>query len=177
MVRTRRRTGNRTFPKRATLWLPFDISMAFTTAGGRIESGDMLGNYFGQTGEEVPIGTTIGPVRGKMSLTPNVITASNITTKMEAVMQLNKEGGRLVAATPGVDIMDGMWYGQMYVPFAEHEISAGTFGADGVGNLDFSTKAKRKITGNGQVLVVTGVLNVNDDYNWNAIGVIMLMLP
>ena len=62
MADKRRRTGNRTFPRRSRLWLLFEVTLALTTAGTVVATADLLGNYFSQTGEEVPIGSTIGPV-------------------------------------------------------------------------------------------------------------------
>ena len=114
MAKSRRRTGNRSFPKRSTLWLPFDVSAELATPGTVVETGDMLANYFAQTGEEVPIGTTLGPVRGVMGVHPTTATAPDRLFQLEAVMQLNREGGRATLPVPGVDIIDAMWYGQMF---------------------------------------------------------------
>ena len=174
MVR-RKRTGNRTFPKRATLWLPFDVSLALVTAGTAVESGDLLGNYFSQTGEEVPVGTTLGPVRARWGLSPNVATSNDRNFKVEALMQLNREGGRATLAIPGVDITDGMWYGQFFNTAQKWETTASTF-TEGTTSGPLETKAKRKIQGNGQTLTITGVSNSSIDYNLNVIGHVMLML-
>ena len=39
------------------------------------------------------------------------------------------------------------------------------------------TKAERKVTGNGQTLTISAVFEVANDYNFRALGVVMLMLP
>ncbi len=176
MARVRRRTGTRTFPKRATLWLPFDTVMTLATAGTPVESGDLLGNYFSQTGEEVPIGTTVGPIRGMMTLRPTVGSVFTTAIGVEAVMQLNKEGGRAVVAIPGVDILDGMWYGQMTMTNQPSEVASGIFNQHPVERV-FETNAMRKITGNGQVLIVTGVSDSNTDYTYRVFGNLLLKLP
>ena len=174
MVR-RRRTGNRNFPKRATLWLPFDTTIALITAGTNVESGDLLGAYFSQTGEEVPVGTTIGPIRGHVVLRPTVASAFSSAYGVEAALQLNKEGGRAVVAKPGVDIIDAMWYGQISVNVGGTEISSGVFNQAPVDQV-FETKAMRKITAVGQELVMTAVSDDNTDYTLRAFGVLMLKL-
>ena len=176
MANRRRRTGNRSFPKRSTLWLPFDQTIALTTAGTKVDSGDLLGNYFSQTGEEVPIGTTIGPIWGIMTLGPTITTAFTFAYLVEAVLQLNKEGGRATLPTPGVDIIDAMWYGQMPATGQVTEFAAGSF-AQVLSASAFTTKAMRKVTGNGQVLIVTAVADQNTDYDFRVVGNLMLRLP
>ncbi len=173
----RKRTGNRTFPKRATLWLPFEATVALTTAGAVVQTPDLLGNYFGQTGEEVPIGTTLGPVRGRWSIRPDVATATDFSAHVEALMQLVPEGGRAVAPIPGVDIVDAMWYGQMFALFNEVETASGVFAVISGNDQEFVTKAMRKVTGNGQELKISAVLNTSVDYDVTWLGHIMLKLP
>ena len=178
-TRRRRRApsgGFRTFPKRSTLWLPFDVSAELATPGTAVETGDLLGNYFAQTGEEVPIGTTLGPVRGQMAIHPTTATAPDRLFQLEAVMQLNREGGRATLPIPGVDIIDAMWYGQMFYTSEAQEVSAGAFRAPTV-SAELLTNAMRKVTGNGQTLTITAISEVANDYNFRAIGVVMLKLP
>ena len=171
----RKRTGNQVFPKRAALWVPFDVVISLTDTS-RIESGDLLGNYFGQTGAEVPTGATIGPIRGRWSMRPTTSTSFSVANHIELVLQLNREGGRSVLPVPGVDIMDAMWYGQAFMDGLVAEVSAGVFNQMQVGH-DFSTKAMRKITGNGQTLTVTAIQDTNTDYSLNFIGNVFLKLP
>ena len=170
------RGGFKSFPKRATLWLPFDTSVALTTAGTVVASGDLLGQYFGQTGEEVPIGTTIGPVRGTMRQRPTVTGTTDSTFFTEMAMQLLPEGGRATLPSPGTDIIDGMWYGQLMNIAVTQETGSGVFGADGI-VAPFVTNAMRKVTGNGQELTVFAVPNTNVDHTVNFLGVLMLKLP
>ena len=176
MARTRRRTGNRTFAKRSTLWLPFDVFAELAVAGTVVETGDLLGNYFSQTGEEVPVGSTLGPIRGKWGATPAVVTATGEDVIIEALIQLNREGGRATLPVPGVDITDGMWYGQLLLDWPEWEISSGTFGSRGF-HEQLLTNAKRKVVGNGQTLTMSAVSNTSVDYTIRAVGNLMLMLP
>ena len=175
MVR-RRRTGNITFPKRATLWLPFDVTNVLTTAGTVVASGDLLGNYFSQTGEEVPVGTTLGPIRWTSQLAPAVGSVISSAFKAEMVMQLEKEGGRATLPVPGVDIIDAPWYGQMFYNLELQETAAGVFNGAAVSER-FETRAMRKVTGNGQILRIFAVPNSNTDYNLNHIGQVFLKLP
>jgi len=108
----RKRTGNKTFPKRSTLWIPFEVSIALTTAGTVVASADLLANYFAQTGAEVPVGATVGPVRWTAGLRPTVSTTLSPSWRAEMGMQLVPEGGRATLPSPGTDIFDSMWYGQ-----------------------------------------------------------------
>ena len=171
-----RRTGNRRFPKRSTLWIPFEVTLALTTAGTVVNSGDLLANYFGQTGEEVPIGSTVGPVRWLETVTLTTLSSNDPAWRAEEVMQLNKEGGRATIPSPGVDILDALWYGQIWNGAQLLEAAAGVFqsGATAVYRM---TKAKRKITGNGQVLIISAIPSSNSDMTMTHIGVVMLMLP
>jgi len=173
----RRRTGNRKFPKRSTLWVPFETTIALTTAGAVVvASTGLLENYFGQTGEEVPIGSTVGPIRGIWTLEPTTNTAIDQGYRVEAHVQVEAEGGRASPGTPGVDIIDGMWYGQFaYAQAQLLEQSSGVFTAPSLVK-DFTTKAKRKITGNGQEVNVSAVGSGNTDYTLAFIGNIMVML-
>ena len=172
----RKRTGNRTFPKRATLWLPFETTMQFTTAAGKVASGDLLGNYFSQTGEEVPIGTTLGPVRATAYLSALVATVNDRKYRLECAMQLVPEGGRATLPSPGTDIIDSMWYGQIGETNNLLEAASGVFQVATLAH-PVVTKAMRKVTGNGQELVMFGIPNSNVDYTLDVIGVVMLKLP
>ena len=176
MARSRKRTGNKTFPKRATLWLPFDVSLSMTTAGSIVESGDLLGNYFGQTGAEIPVGATVGPIRGRWVLEPQALATFDGSGQVEAVLQLLKEGGRAVSPVPGVDIIDAMWYGQAFFEGRIVEISAGVFNQQ-QHSMPFETRAMRKITGNGQILVVSAVDETNTNYDIRVLGNIFVRLP
>jgi len=169
--------GFRTFPKRASLWVPFEVFNNLTTAGSRIESGDLLGNYFSQTGEEVPIGSTLGPIRWTCMFSPNADTqALELDYRAEMVMQLNREGGRATLATPGVDIIDAPWYGVMVYTGQLIESAAGTFKAPAVAK-DFRTDAMRKVAGNGQTLTITAVGSGSVDMNLRHLGHVFLKLP
>ncbi len=176
MARARRRTGFKKFPKRVGLWIPFEVTIALTTAGSITNSNDLLANYFGQTGEEVPTGSTIGPVRGRLGVRPTASATFAVNNKIEIVLQLNKEGGRAVPPVPGVDILDAMWYGQVFVNGRIEEISAGVFNQQWT-MQDFSTKSMRKITGNGQVLILSAVQDTNTDYTVVYIGSVFMRLP
>ncbi len=172
----RRRTGNRTFPKRSMLWCPFDVTVSLVSSASPVSNGDLLSNYFSQTGEEVPIGSTIGPVRGRWLIEPAVSTTFAFDQAVTALLQLNKEGGRTQTASPSADILDAMWYGQMAANGAIVESAAGVFNQlarEGA----FDTKAMRKITGNGQQLVPTAVQNGNADYDVRFFGNVMIRLP
>jgi len=172
----RKRTGNRTFPKRATLWMPFDSELAMTTAGTPVQTSDLLGNYFAQTGAELPVGSTIGPFRGIYVLRPTVATTANDNFTAECVVQLVREGGRATDPVPGVDIMDGMWYGQIAATARFGETASGVFSQLPTEKV-FESKAMRKITGNGQELRATAVANQNTDYSLRFIGVLLIRLP
>ncbi len=173
----RKRTGNLTFSKRATLWLPFEGTIALVTAGTVVQSADLLGNYFGQTGAELPVGATIGPIRGRWSLRPDISSTGNVENQVEALMQLVPEGGRATVPTPGVDILDAMWYGQMFSLWNEVETSSGVFGTISGREEPFETKAMRKLTGNGQELKISAVQSSNTDYDLKFLGVIFVRLP
>ena len=172
----RRRTGNRSFPKRSTLWLPFEVFATNATAGTVVATGDMLANYFGQTGEEVPIGTTIGPIRWAAGMSPLVVTTIDLNYRLEMAMQLVPEGGRATLPSPGTDIMDGMWYGQLLYDKQLIESASGVFNAP-TQVKEFETHAMRKVQGNGQELKIYMVANSNVDYVTTHIGVLMLKLP
>ncbi len=175
MAKKFRRGRASSFPKRSTLWLPFETTIALTTAGASVESGDILGNYFGQTGEEVPIGSTIGPVRGRYGLTPTVESVFDENNRVESVLQLNREGGRATLPVPGVDIGDFMWYGQAWAQNG-WEVGSGVFEASPV-VMPCETKAKRKISGNGQTLTFSATQNTNVDYTLTFLGTVLIMLP
>ena len=172
----RRRTGSKTFPRRARLWIPFDVTNSLDTAGTVVASVDLLANYFAQTGEEVPIGSTVGPVRWTMNARPTVDTTISSAWKAELLMQLEKEGGRATLPVLGVDIVDAPWYGQVFYTGQLAESSSGVFTAPSVSQKEH-TSAMRKITGNGQILRIFGVSNSNVDFEVNHIGHVMLMLP
>ncbi len=173
----RKRTGTKVFPKRASLWIPFDVTNTMTTAGGAVASNDLLANYFSQTGAEVPIGATVGPVRWTAGMHANSATASiDRTYSVEMLMQLEKEGGRVTLPVPGVDIVDAPWYGQMFYTGYLIEQAAGVFQSYGI-EKEFVTNAMRKITGNGQILRIFATANSNTDMNVRHIGHVFLKLP
>jgi len=172
----RRRTGNRTFPKRAMLWIPFDESISLVTAASPVSGSNLLASYFSQTGEEVPIGSTIGPIRGVWQVSPTVDTTFDAFYNVQAVLQLNKEGGRTQTANPDNDILDAMWYGQMVASAPATETAAGVFRQFATEH-PFTTKAMRKVTGNGQELIPTAIATGNADYTVRFVGNLMIRLP
>ena len=179
MVRSRRapRGGFKTFPKRASLWIPFEVTQALTSAGIVVASGDLLANYFGQTGEEVPIGSTIGPVIWTIGMRPTVDSVIDTSYRVEMAMQLEKEGGRATLPSPGTDIIDAPWKGQMfYTGQLIEDASTPTFAAPTVQQKE-RTNAMRKITGNGQILRFFSVPSANTDFTLTHIGNVFLKLP
>jgi len=91
-------------------------------------------------------------------------------------MQLVPEGGRATLPSPGTDIFDSMWYGQMFYDRVAQEVATDTFSGPQVYQV-FNTKAKRKLQGNAQELKIYAVPSDNVDYTITNIGVVMLMLP
>ena len=176
MARRRSRTGTRTFPRRTTLWVPFNEQITVVTAGTPVRTSTLLGVYFNQTGEELPIGSTVGPVRGLWTAAPSVGTAADVNQIFTAVMQVVKEGGRATAPAPTADILDAMWYGQLAATELQREIAAGTFTTAAVAT-PLATKAKRKITGNGDELIITAVPGTSTDFILTFFGNVMIMLP
>jgi len=174
--KARRRTGNRTFPKRGTLWLPFEATASLTTAGTVVQTADLLTLYFSQTGAEVPVGTTIGPIRGRWAMRPAVSSVGDVALHVEALMQLVREGGRASLAVPGVDITQAMWYGQQFSEKTAVEAASGVF-VTATQAMLFQTDAMRKIEGNGQELRVTLVQNSNVDFDYTFLGTIFMRLP
>jgi len=178
MARTRRapRGGFKSFPKRASLWIPFEVSQTLATAGTVVASTDLLGNYFAQTGEEVPVGSTLGPIIWTMGMRPLVPATFSLNVRVEMVMQLEKEGGRATLPLPGVDIVDAPWYGQAVYDAIPAEISSGVFNGPAI-ERSFRTNAMRKVTGNGQILRIFAVSQTNTDYVLDHIGHVFMKLP
>ncbi len=172
----RKRTGNRTFPKRAKLWLPIQDVVTVISTGVAVQTGDLLTQYFAQTGAELPVGSTIGPIRGMINVTPSVGSSFDLNQTIFMALQLTPEGGRAQVAIPDLDIMDAMWYGQIATTETPRESSAGTFQTPGI-QREFMTKAKRKITGNGQQLVFTAVPATATDFLVRVNGMVMVALP
>ncbi len=172
----RKRSGNKNFPKRSSLWLPFSEQIALTTANSPVKSSTLLDEYFNQTGAELPVGATLGPIRGIVVITPNVSTVFNSNQSFMAVLQLVPEGGRTQTPNPTGDIMDAMWYGQFAATTPAGESAAGVF-IQMPTVVPFETRAMRKITGNGQDLIVTAESFNNADYNLQFLGNVFIKLP
>ena len=172
----RKRQGTREFPKRSILWLPFDEIVSLVSADSPTRSTDLLTNYFAQTGAELPVGATIGLIRGIVSLTPAVVTVFQQNHGVQSVLQLVPEGGRTQIADPDDDILDAMWYGQMMATNAPTETASGVFHQFPT-VAPFVTKAMRKITGNGQQLIASCVQTTNADYDMRFVGNVMVRLP
>ncbi len=170
----RRFTRNRGVPKRATLWLPFSANIALQDSGVQLQSADLLTNFFTDTGQEIPVGTTIGPIRGRVLISSQVPGASQQT--IQCAIAKVPESSWSGVPDPGNEIMDGMWYGAYYTSAWASEFAAGTFKAVSQDYL-LETSAKRKITATGQELRLVAVANSGDNTDVDVAGFVLLMLP
>ena len=173
----RRRRGRSTgIPKRATLWVPFKDDLVMTVSGTVVQSVDLFANFFTDTGQEIPVGTTITTIRGKALLRG---AAAGIGVKGDVVMAaLAKvpESSWQSLPDPESEIMDGMWYGQFIYP-GNLESATDVFGSSAEVAEVIETKAQRKITATGQELRMVAVADSGVDYTLEIVGNILLKLP
>ena len=144
---TSRRAIRRT--KRGNLWLPFDASTT-VDAGSDANSADLLTRYLSDVGAEVPVGSTIGPIRGNISLEPVTINAQGAAF---CAIYLRREGSN---PAPNLDQepWHAMWYLAAPLTGKTNETAAGVFAPE-KDVWPIETRAMRKISDVGEELVAS----------------------
>ncbi len=142
MTQRNRQRSNRTMPKRGNLWLPFSATMT-CASGSTISVATLLDRYLADRGAELAVGSTIGPIRGQVSVLAD--TDTKLNTQLFAAIFLAPEGG--VGTSVGLELeqMDAMWY--LAAAFTHTD-------GDGPNSLEYpiQTKAMRKIRSIGEQL-------------------------
>jgi len=110
--------------KRSTMWLPFYQEGLGLSAGGVGISSDLLSRYQTEVGREVPIGTTIGPIIGNVSLLGDTVGA---TFACFAAIQLVHEGETASETALELEPGDFPWYGTFLSQNPVEETAAGVF--------------------------------------------------
>ena len=105
----------------------------------------LLDRYLAEHGAELPVGSTIGPIRGNISFMSLVDTEVDLL--LIGALYLQPEGG--LTAPPALDgeQVDAMWY---------VDVVYTTLLGNGIPSREYviSTKAMRKITEIGQELAI-----------------------
>jgi len=135
-------------PKRATIWLPFHQAAIALAASGSVATGDLLARYQTEIGREVPVGTTLGPIRGNISV---LTTGAAVHSHLFAAIQLITEGGSTVLPSLELEPIDAMWYGVLDGRNQTVESAAGVF-TEIPDTFPIQTKAMRKVREVGQQL-------------------------
>ena len=120
---TRARRGQRG-PKRKVFWMPFYVEGFAVPAGGTATSGDMLARYFLEHGSEVPVGTTIGPIRGVIGVLGATVGQG---FDLFGSIHMRPEAGFAVNPSLELEQFPSMWYGQLLSDFSVQEIAATVF--------------------------------------------------
>jgi len=130
-------------PKRGNLWLPFAFAVTVTASGSNNNS-TLLGRYLTEHGAEVPVGTTLGPIRGQFSV--KAVTDTAVDIQAMCAMYLQPEGGLTAVPSLESEQIDGMWY---------QAVNGHMVLGNGQPFIDFTinTRAMRKVNEIGQELV------------------------
>jgi len=145
------------------------------TSGLEVQSVDLLAAFFADTGQEIPVGSTIAAVRGRATLFPTGADTGARGDVCMAFMSKVPESSWSGIPDPESEIVDGMWYGQ-FIYGGRLESAAGVFAAGSV-EQKMETAAKRKITATGDELRLVGVMNTGTDYTLQVAGNVLIMLP
>ncbi len=134
--------------KRGNLWLPFSGIGLEVTTGSVTRTDTMLARYLAEHGAEVPVGTTLGPIRGNLHI--HAQTAGEFPVIFAAIYLTPEEG---IGANPDLENeqIDAMWYTTMSLNGAVAETAAGVFASVAM-EVPIQTKAMRKIRSIGQNL-------------------------
>ncbi len=154
--RNRRQTATRrSVAKRGNLWLPFDVSTTLN-GGSSISLTSLLDRYLADHGAELPVGSTLGPIRGMLSF--KAATDTEVIVRVFAAIYLTPEGGLTAPPLLESEQVDAMWY--TVAPW----VSLLGNGPPSI-MVPIQTRAMRKITDVGQELhlqldEVAGATNV-----------------
>ena len=170
----RNRQRARSVHKRGNLWLPFAITGQEVTTGGTDVTSTMLARYAVDHGAEIPVGTTIGPIRATLHMHAET---NGEFPVIFAAIYLVPEGG--LTAPPALELeqVDAMWYHATGLDGAVNETAAGVFGARAM-TIPIFSKAMRRITDIGQLLsfqmdeIATG-----GDVLYDVTGHVFMKLP
>ncbi len=149
--RVRQRRNRGTFRKRQNMWIPFYVEELTLSASGSVSSGDMLARYNSEVGREVPIGSTIGPIIGNVTVLGDAV---NFNWDIFAGIQLIDEGQNAGTVTLELEPGDFIWYGTLMGNNIVNETAAGTFTPQSQ-TFPILTRAMRKTKTIGEELVIT----------------------
>jgi len=172
--RNRDRQRSNRAVKRGNLWLPFSTLANTTVSSGTLSINTLLDRYLADHGSELPVGSTLGPIRGNFHF--HSVTIANQPV-IFAAMYLVPEGGLSALPSLNLEQVDAMWYTTQSLNGEVTETAAGVFDVVAM-QTPIQTKAMRKITEIGEELAIQ-VSEVAGDGNvlWDAHGHIFIKLP
>ncbi len=123
MTTRRRRSG----PRRQNMWLPFYFEGLTVSAGGTISTGNLLARYQTEVGREVPIGTTIGPIIGNLSVLGDTV---GLAPDLFGGIELIREGQSVTVVDLELEPADLIWMGTHMGLSTVMETAAGVFAVE-----------------------------------------------
>jgi len=177
--RTRRKSRNFAVvggKRREVLWVPWASATVASTFGTKtVIEADLLGNYFADTGREVPKGATAVRMRGTYSL--QQVGAALQQVQIALAVNVVSESD-VFAESIISEIISPIWRDDRNFSFRSLETSAGGFSVE-TKEFPMESRAKR-ILGNADKLELVShtILSTGSaDVNVTASGAVLLMLP
>ncbi len=136
----------RTVPKRSFIWLPH-YTESFVLGAAGASGVNITSRYFLEVGREIPVGTTLGPIRGTIRIRGDTV---GLSPDIFSIIRLNREED---TTSPILDLesSDAMWYGQFLSNNIVQETAAGVFAVQAE-TYTVETHAMRKVTAVGDEL-------------------------
>ena len=166
-----------TAPRRGRVWVPFHSTAAAVLQEGvqLLVNSDLLFLYFGQTGREIPAGTTVVRIRGSYRIDPNSVGNKGQLTLAIVPM---RQGG-----VYGEDIRDDLvrplWRDDYAYYGGAVETGAGVFEPWST-TREIDAHAMRTLPENGMQLHMIGHADVVDGDEATSVqvmGAVLIFLP
>ncbi len=162
--------------KRDMVWVPWQVELStvlFQTLD--VLSADMLANFFGNTGAELAVGTTIMRIRGSFLMLG--VAASQLVQGSMAMLMVREDG--TFAELLMDEMLHPLWRHDINEKALLQAVGAGTFSVIPA-RYEIDSKAKRKVRETGerlQWLAFTSVSTSSASISVQGSGSILLMLP
>ncbi len=162
--------------KRDMVWVPWqspEITVTFENL--IVLEADMLLNFFGNTGAEIAVGTTIMRIRGSYKVSAAINVQS---VQWAAVAILVREDGTFAELLES-EMLHPLWRDDRNEQFLSEETAAGTFTNEDRSYV-IDSKARRIIRETGQRLELAMRTSISTSSSTVAVatsGVVLLMLP
>jgi len=161
--------------RREVVWIPWQSASVAAAHGGQtVIEADLLANYLGDSGREVPKGSTLMRIRGTVNY--RALLAAQVVQMVTVIVRTREDEVYIEALH--TEIVNPVWRDDFNYTFRSLETAAASFSAESV-TRTLDSKARRIFENADKLQMISRVIlsTGSNDVEVLASGVVLLMLP